>query len=88
LLRGMGVVYAEAHSVEEAVYLATTIVVISPRPGRVLATLESPFSRETPPRSSRLVKSSSEFVVLREQVLELIWGHDGGPEADAVGTAG
>jgi taurine transport system ATP-binding protein len=81
-------VFFITHSVEEAVYLATTIVVISPRPGRVLATIQSPFSRETPPRSSRLVKSSPEFVALREQVLELIWGHDGAAEADAAGTAG
>ena len=75
-------VFFITHSVEEAVYLATTIVVMSPRPGRILATVEAPFSRETPPRSSRAVKSSPEFVALREQVLALIWG-DGVESAPA-----
>jgi ABC-type taurine transport system ATPase subunit len=73
-------VFFITHSVEEAVYLATRLVVMSPRPGRVLATLEPPFSRETPPRPSRAVKSSPEFVALREEVLRLIWGEDGGEE--------
>jgi ABC-type taurine transport system ATPase subunit len=70
-------VFFITHSVEEAVYLATTILVMSPRPGRILATRGSSFSRETPPRPSRAVKSSPEFVALREDILGLIWGDDG-----------
>ena len=61
------------HSVEEACYLATTIVVMSPRPGRILATVDAPFSRRAAPGDSRAVKSSPEFVALREQVLKYIW---------------
>lgn len=77
-------VFFITHSVEEAVYLATTIVVMSPRPGRILATIDAPFSREVPPRPSRVVKSSPEFVALRERVLALIWGEDGdAPATDA-----
>jgi ABC-type taurine transport system ATPase subunit len=74
-------VFFITHSVEEAVYLATTIAVMSPRPGRILATIDAPFSREVPPRPSRAVKSSPEFVALRERVLALIWGEDGNAPA-------
>ncbi len=43
--------------------------------------MESPFSREAAGRGSRAVKSSPEFVALRERVLELIW--DSGGDADS-----
>jgi ABC-type taurine transport system ATPase subunit len=66
-------VFFITHSVEEAVYLATTVAVMSPRPGRILSTIEAPFSRQGGTTDSRAVKSSPEFVALREQVLRLIW---------------
>jgi ABC-type taurine transport system ATPase subunit len=66
-------VFFITHSVEEAVYLATTVAVMSPRPGRILATIDAPFSRQGGTSDSRAVKSSPEFVALREQVLRLIW---------------
>jgi ABC-type taurine transport system ATPase subunit len=81
-------VFFITHSVEEAVYLATKLVVMSPRPGRILATLEPGFSRETPPRPSRGVKSSPEFVTLREEVLHLIWSDEGGDEVGTLAEAG
>jgi taurine transport system ATP-binding protein len=65
-------VFFITHSVEEAVYLATTVAVMSPRPGRILSTIEAPFSRQGT-GDSRTVKSSPEFVALREQVLRFIW---------------
>ena len=62
------------HSVEEAVYLGTRILVCSHRPTRIVASLESPFSRNGFPESrGRAVKAEPEFVLLREQVLEYIW---------------
>jgi ABC-type taurine transport system ATPase subunit len=61
------------HSVEEACYLATSIVVMSPRPGRILTAIHAPFSRRASNGDSRVVKSSPEFVALREQVLTYIW---------------
>ena len=66
-------VFFITHSVEEACYLATSILVMSPRPGRILAAVEAPFSRQAAIQDSRVVKSSPEFVALREQVLRYIW---------------
>jgi NitT/TauT family transport system ATP-binding protein len=45
LLRTRRTVLLVTHDVEEAVVLADTIVVLSPRPGRVLATLPNPLPR-------------------------------------------
>jgi taurine transport system ATP-binding protein len=64
------------HAVEEACYLATSIVVMSQRPGRILAAIDVPFSRRAGPSDSRAVKSSPEFVALRERVLKYIWEVD------------
>jgi taurine transport system ATP-binding protein len=61
------------HGVEEAVYLGTEVVVMSPRPGRILERLPLPFARNGEERDIRAVKSSPEFVALREHVLSLIW---------------
>lgn len=66
-------VFFITHSVEEAVYLATSVVVMSPRPGRIIANFSSPFSREYTNQDSRAVKSLPEFIQLREQVLSFIW---------------
>jgi len=69
-------VFFITHSVEEAVYLATTVVVMSPRPGRILAAIEAPFSRQAASGHSRAVKASPAFVALREEVLRLIWAEE------------
>jgi ABC-type taurine transport system ATPase subunit len=61
------------HSVEEACYLGTRVVVMSPRPGRVVETVTTPFSRRGSAGDGRAVKSSPEFVALRERILALIW---------------
>ena len=74
-------VFFITHAVEEACYLATNIVVMSQRPGRILATIDAPFSRRAGPGESRAVKSSPEFVALRERLLRYIW------EVDSEGTS-
>jgi ABC-type taurine transport system ATPase subunit len=66
-------VFFITHSVEEACYLGTRVVVMSPRPGRILSAVEAPFSRLASDGGSRAVKSSLEFVALREDVLSHIW---------------
>jgi ABC-type taurine transport system ATPase subunit len=62
------------HSVEEAVYLGTEVVVMSPRPGRILERFEVGFSRAVAERDDiRTIKASPEFIAMREQILGLIW---------------
>jgi ABC-type taurine transport system ATPase subunit len=64
------------HSVEEAVYLGTEVIVMSPRPGRIVRRLEMGFSRRTEDRDTiRSIKASPEFVETREQILGLIWSN-------------
>ncbi|HSU06308.1 MAG TPA: ABC transporter ATP-binding protein [Acetobacteraceae bacterium] len=69
---GMTVVFI-THSVEEAVYLGTDVVVMSPRPGRIVEHLKMGFCRQPEGRDIRAIKSSAEFVAARERVLGLIW---------------
>lgn len=62
------------HSVEEAVYLGTEVVVMSARPGRIVERLSVDFSRRTGEGDNiRSIKASPEFVTIREHVLGLIW---------------
>ena len=62
------------HSVEEAVYLATRVLVCSHRPARIIADIDAPFSRcAATDQRGRTVKADKEFIRLREQVLEYIW---------------
>jgi NitT/TauT family transport system ATP-binding protein len=53
------------HSIEEAIYLADRIVLLTPRPARVERVLDVPFGR---PRSED-VKSDPTFVDLRREIL-------------------
>ena len=70
--RAMTVLFI-THSVEEAVYLGTDVVVMSPRPGRIVEHLPMPFARQARDRDSRAIKSDAAFVAMRERVLSLIW---------------
>jgi ABC-type taurine transport system ATPase subunit len=70
---GMTVLFI-THSVEEAVYLGTDVVVMSPRPGRIIERIACPFAAQQGERDIRAIKSSPEFVAMRERVLSLIWG--------------
>jgi NitT/TauT family transport system ATP-binding protein len=52
------------HSIEEALYLADRIILMSPRPGRIDRVIEVPFAR---PRRDA-IKSSPEFLSLRREI--------------------
>ncbi|MFZ6754851.1 taurine ABC transporter ATP-binding protein [Undibacterium sp. Dicai25W] len=59
------------HSVEEALFLATDLVLLRARPGRIDSIRQLDFGRRfTEGESTRSIKSSREFVELREQVLQ------------------
>jgi NitT/TauT family transport system ATP-binding protein len=54
------------HSIPEAVYLSTRIVVISPRPGRVTDIIDSPLPRERPLD----IRETPEFLEIAHRVRE------------------
>jgi ABC-type nitrate/sulfonate/bicarbonate transport system ATPase subunit len=57
------------HDVEEALFLSDRVVVLSPRPGRVVAELAVDLPR---PRPRRETVTSPEFAALRERALEAL----------------
>lgn len=56
------------HSIEEALFLATHIVVMSPRPGRVRAAFRSDFGKSDDP----MIAVTPEFVAAKRQIFELL----------------
>ncbi len=54
------------HSIPEAVYLSTKIVVMSPRPGRITDVIDSPLPRERPLD----IRDSPEFLAVAHRVRE------------------
>ena len=54
------------HSIPEAVYLSTKIVVMSPRPGRITRVIQSTLPRERPLE----IRDTPEFIALAHEVRE------------------
>jgi taurine transport system ATP-binding protein len=73
-------VFFITHDVEEALFLSTRLIVMSPSPGRISHVYDDmPFSRQFLAHGdARRVKSEPEFIRLREEVLGLI--HQREPE--------
>ena len=66
------------HDVEEAVFLASKLVVLTPGPGKIKKISRLPFSRNFPDdgdlKKARAVKTTPEFIEHRTNTLKLIWG--------------
>jgi len=54
------------HSIPEAVYLSTKIVVMSPRPGRITDVIDSPLPKDRPLE----IRDSAEFIAVAHRVRE------------------
>ena len=70
-------VFFITHGVEEALFLATKLIVMSPRPGRITHTYDLDFcQRFFETRDARKIKSDPEFIKVREDVLDIIYGDE------------
>ncbi|TFF17848.1 ATP-binding cassette domain-containing protein [Jiella endophytica] len=70
-------VFFITHSVEEALFMGTKLIVMSPRPGRIAHVFDLPFSKRfCDGQSARAIKASQDFIALREDVLAIIFADE------------
>jgi taurine transport system ATP-binding protein len=70
-------VFFITHSVDEAIFMATRLIVMSPRPGRIIHSYELDFYRrffET--HDARRIKSLPDFIEMRQEILDIIHGDE------------
>lgn len=60
------------HDVDEALSLATRIIVMSSRPGRIAKEFNTDFTYDISGPNHEAVRYSSEYVMLREEILNII----------------
>jgi taurine transport system ATP-binding protein len=76
-------VFFITHSVEEALFMGTKLIVMSPRPGRISHVFDLPFSRQYfELGNARAIKASTEFIALREKILKIIFSDEAEAQND------
>jgi taurine transport system ATP-binding protein len=66
-------VFFITHSIEEALFLGTHLVVMSPRPGRIVARYDLDFVRTfASTHDARAIKSASAFAALRDDIRAIV----------------
>jgi taurine transport system ATP-binding protein len=71
------IVFFITHSVEEALFMATRLIVMSPRPGRITHQYDLDFCRRFfELGDARKIKSDPNFIEIREEILSIIYGEE------------
>ncbi|MCP1572475.1 taurine transport system ATP-binding protein [Herbaspirillum rubrisubalbicans] len=66
-------VFFITHSIEEALFLGTEVIVMSPRPGRIVARFETDFVRRFADGcAARAIKTEPAFAELREEIRAIV----------------
>lgn len=66
-------VFFITHSIEEALFLGTEVIVMSPRPGRIVARFETDFVRRfAADGDARAIKTEPAFAQLREEIRAIV----------------
>ncbi|GGJ23930.1 taurine ABC transporter ATP-binding subunit [Pseudomonas avellanae] len=74
-------VFLITHDIEEAVFLATDLILLAPNPGRIAEHLQLDFGRRySAGESARAIKSDPRFIETREQVLANVFAQRAGEQ--------
>ena len=64
------------HSIEEALFMATKLIVMTPRPGKIFKTYDIFYSQQYLEGAlSNEIKKQPEFLELKDEILEIVKGH-------------